>query len=29
MRISDAELKKLLLDSGLVKEQALNDAMPK
>ncbi|HEY2003796.1 MAG TPA: GspE/PulE family protein [Candidatus Saccharimonadia bacterium] len=29
MRISDAELKKLLLDSGLVKEQALNDAIPK
>ncbi len=29
MRISDGELKKLLLDSGLVKEAALNDAMPK
>jgi len=29
MRISDGELKKILLDSGLVKEQALNDAMPK
>lgn len=29
MRISDAELKKLLLDSGLVKEQALEDAIPK
>jgi type IV pilus assembly protein PilB len=29
MRISDAELKKMLLDSGLVKEQALNDAIPK
>ena len=29
MRISDAELKKLLLDSGLVKEQALDDAIPK
>jgi type IV pilus assembly protein PilB len=29
MRISDNELKKLLLESGLVKEQALNDAMPK
>jgi type IV pilus assembly protein PilB len=29
MRISDAELKKLLLDSGLVKEDALNAAMPK
>lgn len=29
MRISDGELKKLLLDSGLVKEDALNEAMPK
>jgi type IV pilus assembly protein PilB len=29
MRISDGELKKLLLDSGLVKEEALNEAMPK
>jgi type IV pilus assembly protein PilB len=29
MRISDNELKKLLLESGLVKEQALNDALPK
>jgi len=29
MHVSDGELKKLLLDSGLVKEQALNDAMPK
>src|SRR4051812_18320027 len=29
MRISDGELKKLLLDSGLVKPEALNDAMPK
>jgi type IV pilus assembly protein PilB len=29
MRISDGDLKKLILDSGLVKEQALSDAMPK
>jgi type IV pilus assembly protein PilB len=29
MRISDNELKKLLLESGLIKEQALADAMPK
>lgn len=29
MRISDAELKKLLLDAGLVKEPELNAAMPK
>jgi type IV pilus assembly protein PilB len=29
MRISDGELKKLLLDSGKVKEDALNEAMPK
>jgi type IV pilus assembly protein PilB len=29
MRISDAELKKLLLDSGLVKEDALNAALPR
>jgi type IV pilus assembly protein PilB len=29
MRISDAELKKLLVDSGLVKEDALNAAQPK
>jgi type IV pilus assembly protein PilB len=29
MRISDGELKKLLLDSGLVKEDALNEAIPK
>src|SRR5229473_8683979 len=29
MRISDGELKKLLLDSGKVKEPALTDAMPK
>src|SRR5580700_5272453 len=29
MRISDGELKKLLLDSGLVKEDALDEAIPK
>lgn len=29
MRISDGELKKLILDSGLVKEPALDDALPK
>jgi type IV pilus assembly protein PilB len=29
MRIPDGELKKLLLDSGLVKPEALEDAMPK
>ncbi|MDB5179167.1 MAG: secretion system protein [Patescibacteria group bacterium] len=29
MRISDGELKKLLLDSGSVKEDALNEAVPK
>ncbi len=29
MRISDGELKKLILGSGLVKEPALDDAMPK
>jgi type IV pilus assembly protein PilB len=29
MRIPDGELKKLLLDSGLIKPEALEDAMPK
>ncbi|HVQ44049.1 MAG TPA: GspE/PulE family protein [Candidatus Saccharimonadia bacterium] len=29
MRISDGELKKLLLDSGLVKPEVIEDAMPK